>query len=56
MRRGTGIAVVRVGGMGKIEMVFPIMKVCTKELSVKGSFRCGSGDYGLVSTWRRVGG
>ena len=50
----TGIHVVRVGGtyvqggMGKNEMVFPIMEMCTKELNVKGSFRYGSGDYKLA--------
>lgn len=33
------------GGMGKPEITFPIMAVCTKELNVKGSFRYGSGDY-----------
>lgn len=50
----TGIQVVRVGGtyvqggMGKNEMTFPIMEVCTKEVSVKGSFRYGSGDYKLA--------
>ena len=33
------------GGMGKPDISFPIMAVCTKELNVKGSFRYGSGDY-----------
>ena len=33
------------GGMGKPDINFPIMAVCTKELNVKGSFRYGSGDY-----------
>ena len=33
------------GGMGKPDITFPIMAVCTKELNVKGSFRYGSGDY-----------
>lgn len=36
------------GGMGKAEITFPIMAACTKELSVKGSFRYGSGDYKLA--------
>ncbi|KAF1944657.1 hypothetical protein EJ02DRAFT_340559, partial [Clathrospora elynae] len=33
------------GGMGKPDITFPIMAMCTKELNVKGSFRYGSGDY-----------
>jgi len=33
------------GGMGKPDIHFPIMAMCTKELNVKGSFRYGSGDY-----------
>jgi len=33
------------GGMGRDEITFPIMAACTKELTVKGSFRYGSGDY-----------
>lgn len=36
------------GGMGKSDINFPIMAVCTKELNVKGSFRYGSGDYQLA--------
>lgn len=36
------------GGMGKEDMNFPIMACCTKELTVKGSFRYGSGDYKLA--------
>jgi D-xylulose reductase len=31
--------------MGKPDINFPIMAMCTKELNVKGSFRYGSGDY-----------
>jgi D-xylulose reductase len=31
--------------MGKPDITFPIMAMCTKELNVKGSFRYGSGDY-----------
>ncbi|KAK5170903.1 uncharacterized protein LTR77_004047 [Saxophila tyrrhenica] len=44
------------GGMGKSEINFPIMALCTKEITAKGSFRYGSGDYttavGLVATGR----
>lgn len=44
------------GGMGKSEINFPIMAVCTKELNVKGSFRYGYGDYatavGMVASGR----
>jgi D-xylulose reductase len=36
---------VQQGGMGKPDITFPIMAMCTKELNVKGSFRYGSGDY-----------
>lgn len=36
------------GGMGISEMTFPIMAACQKELTVKGSFRYGSGDYKLA--------
>ena len=42
--------------MGKPEINFPIMVMCTKELNVKGSFRYGPGDYqtavDLVATER----
>jgi D-xylulose reductase len=42
--------------MGKPDITFPIMAMCTKELNVKGSFRYGSMDYqtaiDLVSTGR----
>jgi D-xylulose reductase len=42
--------------MGKPDINFPIMTMCTKELNVKGSFRYGSGDYqtavDLVATGR----
>jgi len=34
--------------MGKPDISFPIMEMCTKELTVKGSFRYGSGDYKLA--------
>jgi D-xylulose reductase len=49
-----GIHVLRVGGtyvqggMGKEEITFPITTACTKELTIKGSFRYGSGDYKLA--------
>lgn len=33
------------GGMGKPDISFPIMAMCTKELNIKGSFRYGAGDY-----------
>jgi D-xylulose reductase len=50
----TGIHVLRPGGtyvqggMGRSEIMFPIMAACTKELTIKGSFRYGSGDYKLA--------
>jgi D-xylulose reductase len=36
------------GGMGKPDITFPIMALCIKEITVKGSFRYGSGDYKLA--------
>ena len=36
------------GGMGKSDITFPIMALCTKEITMKGSFRYGSGDYKLA--------
>lgn len=36
------------GGMGRSEITFPIMAACQKELTVRGSFRYGSGDYKLA--------
>lgn len=33
------------GGMGRDECTFPIMAACTKELTIRGSFRYKSGDY-----------
>ncbi|KIW81267.1 D-xylulose reductase A [Fonsecaea pedrosoi CBS 271.37] len=36
------------GGMGRDEMTFPIMAACIKELTVKGSFRYGPGDYAMA--------
>jgi D-xylulose reductase len=36
------------GGMGKPDITFPIMALCTKEVTMKGSFRYGSGDYKLA--------
>ncbi|MCJ1391875.1 hypothetical protein MMC18_004742 [Xylographa bjoerkii] len=50
----TGIEALRTGGtyvqggMGRPEIPFPILKVCVKEVTVKGSFRYGSGDYKLA--------
>jgi len=36
------------GGMGKPDINFPIMTLCINEVTVKGSFRYGSGDYRLA--------
>jgi D-xylulose reductase len=36
------------GGMGKSDITFPIMALCMKEVTAKGSFRYGSGDYQLA--------
>ena len=36
------------GGMGKSDIIFPIMAACQKELTIKGSFRYSSGDYKLA--------
>lgn len=36
------------GGMGKPDITFPITTLCINELTVKGSFRYGSGDYKLA--------
>lgn len=50
----TGIHVVRRGGiyvqagMGRSDINFPIMALCLKEVTAKGSFRYGSGDYKLA--------
>lgn len=33
------------GGMGRDECTFPIMAACTKELTIRGSFRYSQGDY-----------
>ncbi|KAI1090321.1 GroES-like protein [Rostrohypoxylon terebratum] len=50
----TSLHVVRVGGtyvqggMGKNDITFPIMAMCIKEVTAKGSFRYGSGDYKLA--------
>ena len=35
-------------GMGKTDIVFPIGVACSKELTVKGSFRYGPGDYKMA--------
>ena len=50
----TGLHVVKVGGtyvqggMGKTDITFPIMAMCIKEVSCRGSFRYGAGDYELA--------
>lgn len=50
----TAIHALRVGGayvqagMGKDDITFPIMAACIKELTLKGSFRYGPGDYPLA--------
>ncbi|KAL1882114.1 hypothetical protein VTK73DRAFT_2205 [Phialemonium thermophilum] len=36
------------GGMGKSDITFPIMAMCIKEVTVRGSFRYASGDYALA--------
>ncbi|KAK3299916.1 chaperonin 10-like protein [Chaetomium fimeti] len=36
------------GGMGKADISFPIMALCLKEVTARGSFRYGSGDYKLA--------
>lgn len=36
------------GGMGKAEINFPIMAMCLKEVTMRGSFRYGPGDYNLA--------
>ena len=36
------------GGMGKSDITFPIMALCIKEVTARGSFRYGSGDYKLA--------
>ncbi|KAI0160714.1 GroES-like protein [Xylariaceae sp. FL1272] len=50
----TSLHTVRMGGtyvqagMGKSDINFPIMALCLKEVTAKGSFRYGSGDYELA--------
>ncbi|KAI5843840.1 chaperonin 10-like protein [Morchella snyderi] len=50
----TAIHVLRTGGryvqagMGADEISFPIMAMCCKEITMKGSFRYGPGDYKLA--------
>ena len=36
------------GGMGRPDITFPIMALCLKEVTARGSFRYGSGDYRLA--------
>lgn len=57
----TGIEVLQMGGtyvqtgMGKPNIIFPIMAMCTKELMVRGCFRYGPGDYQLALDLLRDG-
>lgn len=50
----TGLHLVRMGGvyvqggMGKSDISFPIMALCLKEVTARGSFRYGPGDYDLA--------
>ncbi|KJK85091.1 hypothetical protein H633G_11074 [Metarhizium anisopliae BRIP 53284] len=50
----TGLHAVRVGGtyvqggMGRPDVNFPIMAMCLKEVTARGSFRYGPGDYELA--------
>jgi len=50
----TGIHALRTGGaycqagMGAANITFPIMALCAKEITLKGSFRYSSGDYALA--------
>jgi len=50
----TGIFAARTGatycqaGMGAANITFPIIALCAKEITLKGSFRYGSGDYALA--------
>ena len=36
------------GGMGKADITFPIMALCAKEVTARGSFRYSAGDYKLA--------
>lgn len=36
------------GGMGKSDITFPIMAMCQKEVTARGSFRYGPGDFKLA--------
>ncbi|KAH8883606.1 hypothetical protein GQ53DRAFT_752824 [Thozetella sp. PMI_491] len=36
------------GGMGKPDITFPIVALCAKEITAKGSFRYSAGDYKLA--------
>lgn len=50
----TAVHVLRTGGiyvqagMGRPEVTFPVTAMCVKEISARGSFRYGSGDYKLA--------
>ncbi len=43
------------GGMGKADITFPIMALCAKEVTAKGSFRYSAGDYKLAIELVRSG-
>lgn len=43
------------GGMGKPDINFPIMTLCINEVTMKGSFRYGSGDYKLAVEFVALG-
>lgn len=43
------------GGMGKNEITWPIAAMCSKELTVKGSFRYSQGDYELAVKFLETG-
>jgi D-xylulose reductase len=43
------------GGMGKSDITFPIMAMCLKEVTARGSFRYGAGDYDLALELVRTG-
>ncbi|KOS21516.1 putative D-xylulose reductase A [Escovopsis weberi] len=43
------------GGMGKSDINFPIMAFCLKEVTARGSFRYGPGDYELAIELVRTG-
>ncbi|KAG8407386.1 Endo-1,4-beta-xylanase 2 [Metarhizium acridum] len=42
------------GGMGKSDITFPITTMCQKEVTARGSFRYGPGDFKLAVEWCRM--